>query len=175
MTTVGHTLVGAAIGTVCLPRDSRGIKKVLHLLTFIVLANLPDLPVPMWGHNRYDISHSIFTNLIVIGVLILLVCLWSAIFHTRLNRWILLCCGIAIFSHILLDSFYNHGLGIPIFWPFSDKSLVLPIPWLSVQGEMPPPVTLEMVRIWLYEFVTFCPVLLIAVWIRKLSSPRSSV
>jgi membrane-bound metal-dependent hydrolase YbcI (DUF457 family) len=169
MTPVGHTLVGAAIGMISLPKKSRGYKKYFHLFSFIVLANLPDLPVPMWGHKRYDISHSIFISFLLITLFILLLSLVSTyIFHRQINRWILFWGAIAVLSHLMLDSFYNHGLGIPIFWPFSDKSLVLSIPWLSVQKDIPPPITMEMVRIWLYEFITFGPILLVSIWVKKL-------
>jgi membrane-bound metal-dependent hydrolase YbcI (DUF457 family) len=169
MTQIGHTIVGSAFGYFALPGRSRGFWKCMLLFIFIVLANLPDLPVPMWGHDRYDISHSIFSNLLLIGILIFLISLISnLLFHQRVNRWILFWGVIAVLSHILMDSFYNHGLGIPIFWPFSDKSLVLPISWLSVQKDWYVPITLDSVRIWLYEFITFGPFLLVSIWIRKL-------
>jgi hypothetical protein len=31
-----------------------------------------------------------------------------------------------------LDSLYNHGHGVAIFWPLSDVRLALPIPWFAV-------------------------------------------
>ena len=35
---------------------------------FVALANLPDWPLPNWGHDRHDISHSIFVNVGLIGL-----------------------------------------------------------------------------------------------------------
>ena len=34
-------------------------------------------------------------------------------------------------SHLLLDSFYNHGRGVLIFWPLSRARLNLAIPWFA--------------------------------------------
>jgi hypothetical protein len=36
---------------------------------------------------------------------------------------------IAWHSHLLLDTFYNHGQGLAIFWPFSSGRLALPFPF----------------------------------------------
>jgi len=41
-------------------------------------------------------------------------------------------CGIAAWlSHLLLDSFYNHGRGIAIYWPLSEGRFELSMPWFS--------------------------------------------
>lgn len=45
-------------------------------------------------------------------------------------------------------------------------SLALPIPWLSAQKDLPPPFTLEMLRIWYLEFLTFSPLLLLSLFYR---------
>ena len=57
MTQVGHTLCGAAIGAACRP-DGIPVKwTVVHCLAFMFLANVPDLPLRNWGHDRYEVSH----------------------------------------------------------------------------------------------------------------------
>jgi membrane-bound metal-dependent hydrolase YbcI (DUF457 family) len=171
MTPIGHALPGASFGTISVPRETRGFRKLFHVVCFIFLGNIQDLPIPMWGHDRYDISHSIFVSLLLCLLFVFILTFWFRyINRSFVNRWILFCGCLAIVSHLLLDSFYNHGLGVPIFWPFSDKSLVLPISWLSVQKDFPPPFTLEMIRIWLLEFVTFGPFVLLSSWINKLTN-----
>lgn len=62
MTTVAHSIVGATCGVICMPRLKTVIAKAVFLATFVVLGNLPDLPVRNWGHHRYYISHSLFVN-----------------------------------------------------------------------------------------------------------------
>jgi hypothetical protein len=40
---------------------------------FIALSLVPDYRIPNWGHDRYYISHSIFTNaLLMLGLVLLL-------------------------------------------------------------------------------------------------------
>jgi membrane-bound metal-dependent hydrolase YbcI (DUF457 family) len=167
MTTTGHTLTGLAIGILFLPK--RGTVKVnaIHLSAFAVFANIPDLPFCSWGHNRYDISHSIFLNLLLISI--------AAIFlmFLRKNRkgmWgtaVMAGAAIAWLSHLLLDSFYNHGKGVAIFWPFSQTRLSLPIPWLSVMNDIPPSVTPQIIRVLLAEIATFSPLVVLAILERK--------
>lgn len=168
MTQVGHTIVGTAIGTLCLPNFANFIKKFWFIFLFVFLANLPDLPIPYWGHDRYEISHSLFVNLLLIRIFILISQVIAKYSHTQKVSWKLVLFGsLAILSHLLLDSFYNHALGVMIFWPFSQASLVLPIPWLSVQKGLPPPITWEMIKIGVIEFITFTPFLGLSIWARK--------
>jgi membrane-bound metal-dependent hydrolase YbcI (DUF457 family) len=168
MTQMGHSLVGACLGILALSKHKKLSSSIGTLFLFVVLANIPDLPVPAWGHDRYYFSHSLFVNL---GVALLLTSIYLLLskFWLKIapNMKFLLLMILALFSHLLLDSFYNHGFGVAIFWPFSSESLALPIPWLSVQKDFPPPFTLEMLRIWFLEFLTFSPLLLLSLWYRK--------
>lgn len=173
MTPVGHILVGASLGTLVIPPKTNIIRRISLFFLFVFLALLPDLPLPGWGHQRYLVSHSIWVNLFIILLFLgIIYCFRRVTKHTNLNGWFLFFCILAIFSHLLLDSFYNHGYGIMIFWPFSERSLVLPIPWLSVGHDFSFPPNLEMLKIWFFEFITFGPLLLVSIWIRKLFNPR---
>jgi len=169
MTGVGHGIVGAACGITCMPASLSHRQKVLHLLAFIALANLPDLPVPpYWGHSLYYFSHSLFVNLAVIGVSVaIMYFLVGFVPGARDNptyRWIILAGGLAWLSHLLLDTFYNHGKGLLMFWPLSTARLALPVPWLAVLTR--PRLPLKVARILLLELVTFAPVLFLAIWHR---------
>jgi hypothetical protein len=166
MTQMGHSLVGLSFGILALkkhplPSNRTSIPGILFL--FVILANLPDLPVPGWGHDRYEVSHSLWVTMIAaLGISCAYLLLCKYILRIKPHRIFLFLMNLALFSHLLLDSFYNHGYGVAIFWPFSSASLALPIPWLSVQKDLPPPITQEMIKIWFFEFLTFGPLLLIA-------------
>ena len=53
-------------------------------------------------------------------------------FDLRVGSRVLVAWSLAWLSHMVLDAMYNHGLGIGVFWPFSDAHLVLPLPSSSL-------------------------------------------
>lgn len=153
MTSVGHTLTGLAFAAVAIPRDWSRRPKVLGFLVFALLAGGPDLPAPFWGHSEYLISHSIFVSFgLVAGVAALAATLPRL--RTAVGGWPVVCAGAAAWlSHLLLDSFYNHGMGVRIFWPLSLEALSLPVPWFDVlRVGIPPPAVL---RIFAIEFAVY--------------------
>jgi membrane-bound metal-dependent hydrolase YbcI (DUF457 family) len=165
MTQVGHILTGVACGVLSLPSSVSKTRCVLQLTVFIVLANVPDIPLPYWGHARYDISHSIFVNLL--PCVLMLAVLFRG-FRDRAADWRILSLGIAAwFSHLLLDAFYNHGSGVGIFWPFSTATVALPIPWFSVLVAPIWPLTAEGIRIGLIEFISYGPLVLMTLYVRN--------
>jgi len=166
VTLVGHTLTGAAVGVAVLPKRAGWVHKILHQVVFMLLANLPDLPLVNWGHDKYFYSHSVFVNIlfIIIGILFLT---YSKNVCTKIGGWPTLAGGaIAWLSHLLLDSFYNHGKGVMIYWPLSTGRLILPIPWLAPVATVLPPYSPKTIQVFMIEFLTFAPFLLIAILIR---------
>ena len=115
MTQVGHTLTGIALGAASAPRDAPLGWVVLHLVCLAFLANVPDLPIHGWGHDAYHFSHSIFVNLALIGLLLIIVIATWDSFKTVVERRAIVAGTAAWLSHFLLDSFYAHGRGIAIF------------------------------------------------------------
>ncbi len=162
MTTVGHTLMSLTLGVLALPRGLSRWAGAIYFGVFVLLANMPDIRLPYWGHHRYAVSHSVFTNLVLMGLAVVLVRFWGR--RKFWWRWsvVLAGCG-AWLSHLLLDSFYNHGRGIAIFWPFSSTRLTLPLPWFSVQPHRPPPITAEHWHIYATEFAFYGMFLLAAI------------
>ncbi len=155
------------MGVLCLPQGATTKRTTIHLAVFVLLANIPDLPLKNWSHENYLVSHSLFVNLLFIVIAMIGLTTLRGV-RTRIGGWPVMAGGaIAWLSHLLLDSFYNHGHGIAVFWPFSDARLILPIPWFSTVTSLPPPVTPEMIRILLIEFVCYLPFLLLAVLMRK--------
>ena len=132
MTTVGHSLMGMAIAVACLPSDFSKTARTIGFLSFIVLANLPDAPLSGWGHDRYDISHSLFVNSCFIALFILGASIWCQGQWSWTREWrVAVGAASAWLSHLLLDTFYNHGRGLAMFWPVSEAHLALPIPWFK--------------------------------------------
>lgn len=159
-------MTGTAIGILCMPKHYATKHKVAHLFVFSVLALIPDWGLPSWGHQRYDISHSIFVNSLIVG-LVSSVALTMNKVRTVIvsNRAIYLSAIIAWLSHMLLDSLYNSN-GIAIFWPFSEARLSLPIPWLFIVSGSSPPTSADH-RIHVIEAITFAPVVALAIATRK--------
>jgi len=131
MTFVAHSIVGATVAAAVAPRRFKTWQKATLVGAFVVLGNLPDLDFSFWGHSRYDISHSIFVNLGLV-----LVAAGPFLASSKLRGKIGgagVVCGVAAawLSHLLLDTFYAHGPGIAIYWPFSKARLALPIPFFQ--------------------------------------------
>ena len=166
MTPVGHSLTGIVIGIFSIPKICSDRIRIVYLIFFIILANIPDLPIQGWAHDNYRISHSIFVNMGFIAVITIVLWLWGNI-RTKIGGWEVVIGGIlAWLSHFLLDLFYNRARGIMIFWPFSEARLNLPIPWFSILGRSSPLISMHSLKILLIELASYFPFILVAVWFR---------
>jgi membrane-bound metal-dependent hydrolase YbcI (DUF457 family) len=165
MTSVGHSLIGIAIGIFCLPLRVSARWKVGYFAAFVVLPNIPDLPFSHWGHDRYDISHSLFVNLLLCLIMVALLGWHPNIRHSIGDGKVLAGGMVTWLSHLVLDSLYNHGRGVAIFWPLSDARLALPIPWFSVVPF--PPLRLALLQAWAIEFASYLPLVLLAYSLRR--------
>ena len=166
MTLVGHGIFGATIAVVTIPLDARVRRLALAMLAFAALANIPDLHLPYWGHERYGISHSVFVN----GAIILLF-LIPFLLSRRARRSIggitvAVGCALAWLSHLLLDTFYNHGRGLAMFWPFSKGRLALPVPWFETAKKPLPHFDLHTAKVWSIELVSYGVVIVAALLVR---------
>ena len=162
MTSVGHTLTGIAIGIMFKPKRLPRKWAVVHLTVFAFLANIPDLPFPNWGHDKYRVSHSLFVTLLLIIIFAIGLVSKQKVLR-RLGGWQVIIGGaLAWISHLLLDSFYNTGYGVAIFWPFSAARLALPIPWFSVLPNIAFPITWSIIQIFLLEFISYFPLVILA-------------
>jgi len=153
-----------AIAALALPQAQSRRWYLWMLFAFGFFANLPDYPLPGWGHVSYHVSHSIFVTALLAALMALLL-LWPT-FHERVGRRVLVAWSIAWFSHMVLDSMYNHGQGIAIFWPVSDAHLAMPVTWfetvrLPVKSE-------HNLRVFAIETVVFGAALLACIGIRRI-------
>lgn len=166
MTSVGHTLTGFGLATLLLPASERPLwrRPVLHLCAFA--ANVPDLPLPGWGHDRYEVSHSLFVTLALLAVLAAAP-LASGPLRERLGGYpVLLAVSAAWFSHLLLDSLYSHGRGIGILWPLSDAHLALPVSWFHTL-RLDPWAQAHNLRVLAVELAFYGPLLALCVLLRR--------
>lgn len=81
--------------------------------------------------------------------------------------------ALAWYSHLLLDTLYNHGYGLAMFWPVSDRSIALPVPWLS-RGDREHVLSLHNVMVAVYEFLTFTPLVVMAYLVKKGVTPEGA-
>ena len=170
MTTIGHSVTGLSIAVLILPKGRSLIWYLLVGHFFVFFANIPDFPLKNWGHASYHVSHSIFVTGLLASFLLLL--LLNPAFKRQIGAKIVFWWSITWLSHMLLDSFYNHGRGIGIFWPFSDAHLAFPLPWFETLTW--PPKTMENRQIFLTELRFYGALLLVCVWIRSRSKSRNS-
>ena len=162
MTEVGHVITGAAMGVLCAPSKINIKQRLLHLTAFMLIATIPDWPFKNWGHDRYYFSHSLFVTLLLISPFFIAF-LFSKKLRKKAGDWPVIIFGsLAWLSHLLLDSFYNHGKGVAIYWPLSKARLALPIPWFDV-GTGP---LAHLIQVFLIEFVSYFPLVLLALLIR---------
>ena len=167
MTPVGHSLCGASLAVFCTPRLKSLRARTACVASFVLLASLPDLPIPGWGHDSYLVSHSLLVNSAMVAAAAIGLSLWR-----QGRTWIggvpvILGGAVAWLSHLLLDSLYNHGQGIVISWPWGSYRFALPVPWFSTLQGKPPPLNAHTFRVCLIEFLAFLPILLICLYGRR--------
>jgi hypothetical protein len=172
MTPIGHTLTGLAIGYAAIPRDTPPQQKMACLAGFALLASLPDLPLPYWGHGFLDASHSLVSC--TIGVLVIgSFLLWKYKGRFPFTPTMIVAGALCWYSHMLLDSMYSWGVGLPIAWPFGMVRLALPVPWLQI-ADKADVLSLYNVKVAMFEILTFGPLLLLAVLVKH-ARPRRTL
>lgn len=165
MTTLGHILAGSTIGLLCMPRLGSGFWRLLFIIAMIAVANIPDWPIPGWGHYRYHASHSIIVNGLAMVCLALAV---GGLGGRMIQKypWVALGVTVAWLSHFLLDSMYVNT-NLAMFWPVSAAGVSLPVPWLKTMPHVPPPFDGPIIRVFLLEALTFGPPLVLAFMLRR--------
>jgi membrane-bound metal-dependent hydrolase YbcI (DUF457 family) len=162
MTFVGHSLVGAALAQTTLPGGVSWKQWLLVVNLYVLLAFFPDLPLPGWGHSAYFFSHSLFVNLALVIPLTAAGLRWRR--HIPLGSAPLVCgAALAWLTHFPLDALYNHGQGVAIYWPLSEGSLNLALPWFETLDMRVPLTAGRNARVFLVEAVVFLPLLMAAV------------
>lgn len=165
MTTFGHSLTGLAALVLAIPHQITWQRRLAWIVIYIALANIPDWPIPGWGHQDLGVSHSLWVNLaLCIGIAVILK---KGSPDQYGKTPILLAGAFSWMSHILLDTFYGDLPGVAIFWPFSDALVSLPVPWLKTLPHVPPPFDTTVIWILLIELITFSPLFIAACLFRN--------
>lgn len=124
-TLLGHTAPALCLGLAC----GRNLVPWRLLIVGVLFAILPDLDVlgfrfgvryaDILGHR--GLSHSLLAALLagLIGFL-------TAPFLRSGRFTAFLVCGGAVATHILLDAMTDGGLGVAVFWPWSEQRYFLP-------------------------------------------------
>ena len=165
MTIVGHSLAGLSIGVACLPGFASRVRGAAFLACFAALACVPDLPVPGWGGLPYDARHSLLVNLASVCAATAALACFSRV-RRSVGGWPVVVCGAAAWmSHLALDSFYNHGYGVVVGWPFSRARLNLAMPWFR---SLPEGMHLDVrtLRVVLIEMLFYGAILSVCVAVR---------
>ena len=171
MTTVGHTLTALSLSALSLPQSRSRRWKAAWTAVFCLFSNLPDFPLPGWGHTRYDVSHSSVLAL-VLATLLSAFALVRGVPRGWATRGVVATAAVAWLSHMLLDSLYNHGRGIAIFWPLSDAHLALPIPWFATLRL--PMRSAHNLRVFAVELACYGLLLAVCLAYRRWGRPRES-
>jgi hypothetical protein len=129
MTFVGHCITGTSIGLFLISPRCTNRQLLIGVVCCAIAANFPDLKIKHWGHDDYLFSHSLFVNCGIIASITLVMALMARPLHLKVHWRIISALSLAWLSHLLLDTFYNHGFGLKMFWPLSNTSLAFPIPW----------------------------------------------
>lgn len=169
MTTLGHSLTGLSIAVLTLPRGKSLLWYLLVGHFFVFFANVPDFPLPHWGHASYQVSHSIFVTGLLASLPALL--LFYPKFDEQVGVRVVFWWAVTWLSHMVLDALYNHGNGIGIFWPLSDAHLALPLPWFETLTW--PPFTEHNRSVFLTELVAYGGLLLVCLILRSRFVSRS--
>lgn len=166
MTTFGHSLTGLAVLTAAIPHGLSWQRRLIWTVIFICLANVPDWPLPLWGHHQLAVSHSLWVNLSLCVIVVLALRRWVP--HQKVATAVLWSGAVAWLSHFLLDTLYGNLPGVAIYWPFSDGLTSLPLPWLNTLPHVPPPFDTEVIRILFMEALTFGPLIPLAYLWRRI-------
>jgi hypothetical protein len=158
MTFVGHSLVGASLAQMAIPAGASWKRWMFIVNLYVLLAFIPDLPLPGWGHACYFFSHSLFVNLLLMVPMVGIGC---TVRHWRRGVSYALIAGAAAawLSHFPLDAMYNHGRGVAIYWPFSAAVLNLPLPWFDTLDMRQPLTAAANARVFMVEALVYLPLL----------------
>jgi len=144
-------------------REWTSRRTCLHMLLAALLANAADLDFLLVYAQGSKTWHRAFTHSLVFSLFIfVLLALWLG----RQKLKTAAAFGIAFGSHAVLDFVTTkEGSGIELFWPFSEKRVMLG--WWGL-SEWPSRMTASQITQALaFEFALFAPVLLTIMFLRR--------
>lgn len=175
MASIGHVMVGMAAARLSRRGQATVWTPFSAAVVWSGLSLLPDIDVygfrmgvpygAPWGHR--GATHSFVFALAATLVVALIAKL------ARLPVWRTTLIGMAVvFSHALLDTLTDGGLGCALLWPFSRERFFAPWTPLPVAPIGRAFLTARGLRVAMVEFIAFSPLLAYAIWPR--SAPPST-
>ena len=173
MTPIGHCLMGLSVASLTIPPGWGWRTKLAGLAVLAAAANVPDLPLPYWGRPYHHVSHSVFVTLgLMAAQAAVLSCLPGL--RRKVGGWTFAGAFMLSWaSHLLLDSFYGHSEGARIYWPMSEATLSLPIPWLDGVSDRLPWSDAMVLRVVGIELLFFGTILALCLAARAMALRRS--
>ena len=166
---VAHALVGASF-VAALQHEETSRRTYAQMLIAALLANAADLDFLLVYAQGSKTWHRAFTHSLVFS---LFVCVLLALWLGRRKLKTAVAYGIAFGSHAVLDFVTTkEGSGIELFWPFSERRVMLG--WWGL-SEWPSRMTAsQIVQALALEFALFAPVLLTVIFLRRRAVSTSS-
>jgi membrane-bound metal-dependent hydrolase YbcI (DUF457 family) len=165
---VAHALVGAGV-VAAMQQERTSRRAYAQMLIAALLANAADLDFLLVYAQGSKTWHRAFTHSFGFSLLVfVLLALWLG----RRKLKTAVAYGIAFGSHAVLDFVTTReGSAIELFWPFSDKRVMLG--WWGL-SEWPSRMTASQIVLALaLEFALFAPVLLTIMFLRRRSVSTS--
>jgi membrane-bound metal-dependent hydrolase YbcI (DUF457 family) len=165
---VAHALVGAGV-VAAVQRESISRRTYAQMVIAALLANAADLDFLLVYALGSKTWHRAFTHSFVFSLFVfVLLALWLG----RRKLKTAVAYATAFGSHAVLDFVTTReGSGIELFWPFSEKRVMLG--WWGL-SEWPSRMTSwQIVQAVALEFVLFTPVLVAVVILRRRSPPHT--
>ena len=159
---VAHALVGASV-VAAMERGWTSRRSYAQILIAALLANAAELDFLLVYAQGSKTWHRAFTHSLIFSLFIfVLLALWLG----RQKLKTAAAFGIAFGSHAVLDFVTTkEGSGIELFWPFSEKRVMLG--WWGL-SEWPSRMTASQITQALaFEFALFAPVLLTIMFLRR--------
>jgi membrane-bound metal-dependent hydrolase YbcI (DUF457 family) len=159
---LAHALVGAT-AVAAMQHEGPSRRTYAQLLIAALLANAADLDFLLVYLQGSKTWHRAFTHSLVFS---LFVCVLLALWLGRRKLKTAMAYGIAFGSHAVLDFVTTkEGSGIELFWPFSEKRVMLG--WWGL-SEWPSRMTAsQIIQALALECALFAPVLLTIMFLRR--------
>ena len=168
MASLGHVIVGMAAARWSVPpRDQPGAG-LPWALGLVALSLLPDADVVAFAVGipyEHPFGHRGASHSLVFAVLVGVVAALFVPRRGRLRTGIVV--ALVVASHPVLDAMTDGGLGVALFWPFSEARIFLPWRPLPVAPIGAGMLSARGLHVLAVEALVFAPLVVAAVWPRR--------
>ena len=163
---LGHSLVSLSIGLV-VENKNCDIKYILFILLLGILPDMDLLPVLFMGLEKGGKYHQIYTHNFLFALVVSIF-----VYLISKNRKYAILSFIIVSIHFLIDSLvtdYREPIGVPMFYPFRNKTFYLGIfPGIS-KGNLTELLSLSNLKAIGIELIIFLPIFLIIITVKRVN------